>query len=209
MSIQIRNFLQTQGLKLDIDAIRLAQITTQTVIEHGQACIENCVLYPNSQYIRHTPENELHLKHIFMALDSMFTQYPCQSAAVYALLPQNTLLLRLVAQGKLIENNIPVDDKHALKFLAARSALTGWLNIANNIKQWVKNNELAPDNQRSNAQMSIPITNDAGHIYGVVHLEHIHNQAFTEEIQAAWIGFTLAILPILQQFFPSQNHTSD
>lgn len=209
MSIQIRNFLQTQGLTLDVDAVRIAQIATQTVIEHGQACIESCVLYPQDQYIPRTPENELHLKYIFMALDSMFTQYPCQSAAVYALLPENTLLLRLAAQGALIENHIPVDDKHALQFLAARSAHTGWLNIVNNIKQWIQNNELAPNNQRSTTQMSIPITDDTGHVFGVVHLEHIHNQLFTEEIQAAWIGFSLAILPILQQLFPIQTHTSN
>ena len=76
----IQDFLQTQGLKLSSDDLRIAYLTAKTVMDMGNASIDRSVLWREeddwklADYIEETPENEVLLKQVFMALDSVFSR---------------------------------------------------------------------------------------------------------------------------------------
>ena len=76
----IQDFLQTQGLKLSSDDLRIAYLTTKTVMDMGNASIDRSVLWREedgwklADHIEETPENEVLLKQVFMALDSVFSR---------------------------------------------------------------------------------------------------------------------------------------
>ena len=136
MTEHIRDYLQTQNLKLDADAVRVAELAAQAVMAQGQALIEHDVLsyeQPEARLAEHIEENDQHsglLKQLFMALDSAYARHPVQSAVLYGLLPDDSALVRLVQQGQPIEQRLATDDTTAAQYLAAHSSRTGWLNLA-------------------------------------------------------------------------------
>ena len=73
----IQDFLQTQGLKLSSDDLRVAYLTAKTVMDMGNASIDRSVLWREedgwklADHIEETPKNEVLLKQVFMALDSV------------------------------------------------------------------------------------------------------------------------------------------
>lgn len=46
-ALLIKDFLQTQGLKLPADEIHVAYLTTQAVIKMGNASVERSILWPS------------------------------------------------------------------------------------------------------------------------------------------------------------------
>ena len=139
MTEHIRDYLQTQNLKLDADAVRVAELAAQAVMAQGQALIEHDVLWyeqPEARLAEHIEENDQHsglLKQLFMALDSAYARHPVQSAVLYGLLPDDSALVRLVQQGQPIEQRLATDDGTAAQYLAAHSSRTGWLNLADDV----------------------------------------------------------------------------
>ena len=69
-ALLIKDFLQTQGLKLPADEIHVAYLTAQAVIKMGNASVERSILWPSengwqlADYV--DAEHELLLKQIFM-----------------------------------------------------------------------------------------------------------------------------------------------
>ena len=117
----IQDFLQTQGLKLSSNDLRVAYLTAKTVMDIGNASIDRSVLWREedgwklADHIEETPKNEVLLKQVFMALDSVFSRATAvKSAAVYIHLPgePHARLVRIAAQGEPLENLLAVHEEN-------------------------------------------------------------------------------------------------
>lgn len=211
-SLMIKDYLRTQGLTLAPDAVEMAYLTAQAVINVGAAEIERTLLWYRAadgvalaDSVADNAENHAVLRQIYLALDSLLTRLPSQSAAVYLNLPiqaqpHGGKLLRLVAQGRPMEAVLAVGGDAALFHLASRSAQTGWLNLVDDAAHWLAQGELKGDRHaRCQSQMALPLYGGNGRVLGVVYVEDAQTVAFDAERQAHWIGLTLALLPLLQQ----------
>ncbi|MFQ6576636.1 hypothetical protein ACLOF5_25675, partial [Pseudomonas sp. UM16] len=148
----------------------------------GMASIDRSVLWRNDEgwkladYLPCDDVRENALKRLFMALDSVFSRSTgVRSAAVYALMPSENAALRLVClsqQGEGLENIWEQDGNITDVSLACRSAQSGWMNVASDVRRWLNLGELSGErNHASAAQISIPVCTESGGVLGVVHVE--------------------------------------
>lgn len=207
----IKDFLLTQGLKLPLDEVRAAYLTAQTVMDMGTASIERSVLWLEHEdwrladYLEQNSGNEEGLKRLFMALDSVFSRCKgVRAAAVYALMPSENAAFRLVClsrQGEVLENLWDLDEAAGKVSLACRSAQSGWMNIASDVRRWLDLGELSGErNHASAAQISIPVCTESGSVLGVVHVEFECAECADEAAQAEWVALALALSEPLKQF---------
>lgn len=210
----IQDYLQTQGLHLNIDDISIAQLAAQTVMQQGQAVIEHNILWPQSetftlhQFLEKTESHTQLLKQIFMALDSIASRQSIQSAVIYGITEQRQLI-RLAQYGLPIETTLSLNDDTAQQYLAARTAQNGWLNLMHETETWLKNGDISGSfNHRSAMQASFPICDHTGHTYGVIHIEHAHANGIDTEAQTQWVGLALALIAPLQTLLPHHQPES-
>lgn len=206
----IKDFLLTQGLKLPLDEVRAAYLTAQTVMGMGTASIDRSVLWLEHEdwrladYLEQNSGNEESLKRLFMALDSVFSRCKgVRAAAVYALMPSENAAFRLVClsrQGEVLENLWDLDEAAGKVSLACRSAQSGWMNIASDVRRWLDLGELSGErNHASAAQISIPVCTESGSVLGVVHVEFECAECADEAAQAEWVALALALSEPLKQ----------
>lgn len=200
----IKDFLLTQGLKLPLDEVRAAYLTAQTVMDMGTASIERSVLWLEHEdwrladYLEQNSGNEEGLKRLFMALDSVFSRCKgVRAAAVYALMPSENAAFRLVClsrQGEVLENLWDLDEAAGKVSLACRSAQSGWMNIASDVRRWLDLGELSGErNHASAAQISIPVCTESGGVLGVVHVEFECAECAGTAAQGEWVALALAL----------------
>lgn len=214
----IKDYLQTQGLRLAVDEVKAALLALQLVIRMGEAAIEREVLWRGetpfaiSEFVEQTPENERVLKQVFMALDSVFSRTAVQSAAVYALMPSENqrYLVRLAQQGRELEGGWLVNDETAKQSLAVRSAQTGWLNLAQDIARWQELGEiLGEQHARCAGQLALPICRENGAVLGVIYVEWADKNAISDVMQIQWVALALALLEPLAAWFPEEQHENE
>lgn len=209
---RIKDYLQTQGLKLPLMELQTALAGIQAVMHHGRAEIDHTLLWHDNSENRLSPavpyntETEMCLRQIFMALDSTFSQCPTtaqpQSAVVYLLLPETPpVLLRLTQQGKIVESRLTVDESCLNQHLAQRSAHTGWLNIVNEVPTWLDSGDLqGTHHQRAASQIALPVCADSGAVLGVIYLESGSKNGFADaENQVPWVALAVALAKPLQE----------
>ncbi|HEZ0706112.1 TPA: hypothetical protein WI656_000128 [Neisseria meningitidis] len=200
----IKDFLLTQGLKLPLDEVRAEYLTAQTVMDMGTASIERSVLWLEHEdwrladYLEQNSGNEEGLKRLFMALDSVFSRCKgVRAAAVYALMPSENAAFRLVClsrQGEVLENLWDLDEAAGKVSLACRSAQSGWMNIASDVRRWLDLGELSGErNHASAAQISIPVCTESGGVLGVVHVEFECAECAGTAAQVEWVALALAL----------------
>ncbi|HHR0576665.1 TPA: hypothetical protein ACS1ED_000061 [Neisseria meningitidis] len=200
----IKDFLLTQGLKLPLDEVRAAYLTAQTVMDMGTASIDRSVLWRSDEgwkladYLSCDNVREDALKRLFMALDSVFSRSTgVRAAAVYALMPSENAAFRLVClsrQGEVLENLWDLDEAAGKVSLACRSAQSGWMNIASDVRRWLDLGELSGErNHASAAQISIPVCTESGGVLGVVHVEFECAECAGTAAQVEWVALALAL----------------
>ncbi|HGG7932992.1 TPA: hypothetical protein ACJJHB_001344 [Neisseria meningitidis] len=200
----IKDFLLTQGLKLPLDEVRTAYLTAQTVMDMGTTSIERSVLWRSDEgwkladYLSCDNVREDALKRLFMALDSVFSRCKgVRAAAVYALMPSENAAFRLVClsrQGEVLENLWDLDEAAGKVSLACRSAQSGWMNIASDVRRWLDLGELSGErNHASAAQISIPVCTESGGVLGVVHVEFECAECAGTAAQVEWVALALAL----------------
>ncbi|HGP7162184.1 TPA: hypothetical protein ACLRJJ_001505 [Neisseria meningitidis] len=200
----IKDFLLTQGLKLPLDEVRAAYLTAQTVMDMGTASIDRSVLWRSDEgwkladYLSCDNVREDVLKRLFMALDSVFSRCKgVRAAAVYALMPSENAAFRLVClsrQGEVLENLWDLDEAAGKVSLACRSAQSGWMNVASDVRRWLDLGELSGErNHASAAQISIPICTESGGVLGVVHVEFECAECAGTAAQVEWVALALAL----------------
>ncbi len=201
MSHQIKDYLQTQAIKLNPDSVAMARAATQAVLANGQAHIDDALLQHDR--LPETCNQEIStLKQLFMALDSLYSRQNVQTTVIYAL-PEQGDLVRVAQMGVPIENALAIDDDNAWHYLAVRTAQSGWANIAEDVAKWLQIGELRGEhNGRAACQTSLPICGENGVVYGVLHLEH--GFRLPENVLADWVGLALGVLPTLAAWFPRE-----
>ncbi|HGG7813100.1 TPA: hypothetical protein ACJJCQ_001399 [Neisseria meningitidis] len=206
----IKDFLLTQGLKLPLDEVRTAYLTAQTVMDMGTTSIERSVLWLEHEdwrladYLEQNSGNEEGLKRLFMALDSVFSRCKgVRAAAVYALMPSENAAFRLVClsrQGEVLENLWDLDEAAGKVSLACRSAQSGWMNVASDVRRWLDLGELSGErNHASAAQISIPVCTESGGVLDVVHVEFECAECAGTAAQVEWVALALALSEPLKQ----------
>ncbi len=201
----ILDYLNTQGLKLDEQEVRILLLAVQTVIDRGRAEIERPVLWYDQNGVRLedylTANDDQHacLKRIFIALDSVCERTRPQSAAVYLKPADSGDLIRISQQGLALEPVLPLDETAAIRHLASRSAQTGWLNQADDVAYWLSLNELQGEhNLRSASQISLPVYLENGRVLGVVHAEYAQAHAINDAVLAEWVALALALVETMR-----------
>lgn len=202
-TLLIQDFLQTQGLKLPLDEVRVAYAAAQAVINMGHASIDQAFLWPEkdgfclAEHIEKTPENETVLKQIFMALDSVFSRCThIQSAAVYAQMPSENFsseLIALTLQGQGLERRLPLNENNSQIYLACRTAQSGWMNVVNDVPYWLELGELNGERNTSMSQISIPICTRTGAVLGVIQIEYFDKNQADDSDLSAWVALSLAL----------------
>lgn len=205
----IRDYLQTQGLKLPQDEVRVACMAVQTVMNIGKASIERAILWPQGEgwaladAFEVNEANERLLRQIFMALDSVYSRQPdVKSAAVYVKQPLNNgaRLLRVTAQGEPLEAVWLLNDETAAVSLAARTALSGWLNVADDTARWLALGELSgARNELCGSQISAPVCMENGAVLGVVQVEYPEAGQTGEAAQTDWTALAVALAEPMQK----------
>ncbi|MCG7656421.1 hypothetical protein [Wielerella bovis] len=200
---QIKDYLQTQALKLNHDEIAVARAATQTVLAQGRAHIDNAIVQHDG-LPEHISNQIDTLKQLFMALDSIYSrQKEIQTATIYAQ-PENGNLIRVAQIGVPIETELSTHEDSAWQYLAARTAHSGWANIADNVEKWLQIGELRGEhNRRTVSQTSLPICGEDGIVYGVLHIES--KVALSENALADWVGLALGVLPVLREWCPRER----
>lgn len=208
----IQDYLQTQGLRLSIEEVRVAQIAAQTVMNVGHAEIDNDILWctrSDTPLLSHLDINQHKnaLKGIFLALDACYErQKNIQSlhqAVVY--LFKNNQLIRMASQGEGVVSRIELGENAPHKHLAARTAQSAWLHIVSNTSMWQNEIDMPPNM----SQMSLPICNETGGVLGVLYVESTKIEAFIDpEAQSAWVGLAFALIEPLHNL-SSQDHTTE
>lgn len=191
----IRDYLQTQGLKLAADGVRVAHLAAEAVVNFGQAEIDRSVLRGAEANARlpQNAETDALLRQVFMALDSVCSRTAARSAAVYVLLP-DAVLLRLAAQGRAVAELLAADDDAARRHLAARSAQSGWLNLAGDVPRWLECGDLlGAEHADSGSQAALPVCAASGRVLGVVYVESAQKNAFDEDALTQWVALALAL----------------
>lgn len=200
----IEDFLQTQGLKLPVDDIRVAYAAIQAVINLGGASIDRHLLWPEqegfklTEHIAQTAENEAVLKQVFMALDSVYSrQGHIGSAAVYAKIPSENPVPKLVLltrQGLGLEPHLQISDENNRTYLAVRTAQSGWMNVADDISYWLASGEISGGrNTAGTAQVSVPICSGNGAVLGVLHIEFEEKNKADDAALCEWAALSLAL----------------
>lgn len=202
-ALLIKDFLQTQGLKLPQDNVLAAYLAAQTVINLGNASVERSILWPKNEqfdlteYFSQTAENEVVLKQIFMAADSVYSRSQgVKSATVYVQMPSENQaqLISLNQQGSPLECCLAVAEENSQTYLACRTAQSGWMNIADDTAYWLGLGELKGErNTHSGAQISIPVCTKNGSVLGVVHVEFAEKGQATDEALTDWAALALAL----------------
>lgn len=203
--ILIKDYLQTQGLQLPIDEVKVAKMAIDAVMNLGQVSIDEAVLWrkntvaPISEWMEQSPKNDVDLKKVFMALDTVFERTHATSASVYALCGDDERQLHVLAtQGEAVEEVLSLSDESALQFPASRAAQTGWLSLVDSVEKWLDLGDLVGEHhRRAGSQMTLPITLSDGRVAGVLHVEDKMAYAFTESEQIQWVALALALAPVL------------
>ena len=194
--VLVRDYLQTQGLKLAAGDVAVARLAAETVMNMGQAEIDRSVLWGNgneacaADYFTCDETTEQILKQVFMALDSTWEQ----SAAVYVLLPEQVGLLRLSQQGQPVEALLKLDEEAEAAYLPSRTANRGWLNLVEDTARWLEAGEISGEHHaRNGSQMLLPVCLENGRVLGVIQVEAAQKNGFDETAQALWVALALAL----------------
>ncbi|QEY23442.1 hypothetical protein [Neisseria animalis] len=216
----IKDYLQTQGLKLPQDEVQLACAGVRAVMDLGNASIDRSVLWYEHDGVRladhvgQNAEHEVLLKQIYMALDSVYSRSKnVRSAVVYALMPSANSALGLVClsrQGELIEHILTVDGDSSRSHLAGRTAQSGWLNLCNDTAYWLENGELEGErNQACGSQISAPVCTRSGAVLGVVHIEFEGGGQADEAAQIQWTALALELSEPLKKLLNIEDNQED
>jgi hypothetical protein len=218
---QVRDYLQTQGLKISAEEVRMAMLAVQSVLELAQAEIDMSVLWYeecgfslarkfglNTVVLHQLQPTDLFtvnnnsaytLRQMYLALDSIASRYHNDTFALYLYESDDEVgqLYRLLAQGCKLPARIECGQQQVQQYLFARTATTGWLNQVNNVQQWLADGSLIGE-QVGASQLAVPVTSEQGQILGVLYTTHQHDNAITEAELIDWIAMAIVITPLLR-----------
>lgn len=228
---QVRDYLQTQGLKLPEQEVRMAMLVAQSVLELAQAEIDMSVLWyeengfslarkfnlsPDSLYQIHPAdlftanENSVYtLRQLYLVFDSIASRHHNDVFALYLYEGNNEAgeLCRLLARGYHFPAVLNCDQQQVNQYLFARTASTGWLNQINNVQMWINDSSLTGQ-QSGASQLAVPVTGEEGQVLGVLFAAHQQQDAITDTELIDWIALAMVITPLMHNLYnAATTHT--
>lgn len=226
---QVRDYLQTQGLKLPVQEIQMAMLATQSVLELAQAEIDLSVLWYeengfslaekfnlNTNALRQTHPADLFtskdniaytLRQLYLALDSVASRHHNDTFALYLYEGNDEAgeLFRLLARGCQLPAILKCDQQQINQYLFARTAITGWLNQVNDVQSWLNDGSLS-GKQNAASQLAVPVSSDQGQILGVLYAAHQQPDAITDTELIEWIALAMVATPLLYNLHDAATH---
>lgn len=226
---QVRDYLQTQGLKLPVQEIQMAMLVTQSVLELAQAEIDLSVLWYeengfslaekfnlNTNALRQTHPVDLFtskdniaytLRQLYLALDSVASRHHNDTFALYLYEGNDEAgeLFRLLARGCQLPAILKCDQQKINQYLFARTAITGWLNQVNDVQSWLNDGSLS-GKQNAASQLAVPVSGDQGQILGVLYAAHQLPDAITDTELIEWIALAMVATPLLYNLHDAATH---
>lgn len=197
----VRDYLQTQGLKLPASDVQVACIAAETVMAQAQAAIDSAVLWYGGRdglaaHLPRTPEHETLLRQIFLALDAAADRHPPAFACIY--LKQRTQLLKLCGCGLPAADILPLTDE-ADPQPVQRTAQNGWLCLIDDTAHWQANGELPPQTAAppSGSLLAAPVCGSSGNVSGVLLVGYPDAQDWPADTLCPWLGLAVALHPVL------------
>jgi predicted deacylase len=114
-------------------------------------------------------------------------------------------LMRIAHIGQATSNYLPMQENKAIAAdaLFSRAAETGWVNVIDNLAQWIEWGDAPAALQDYGlAHLAIPICDVHGAVLGLVTVSQSDTSQVSEEAQAWWVALAIALSHILPSYLP-------
>ena len=213
----IEDYLNTQGMRLSIEAVQIAYLTLGTVYQMAKPDnLPENLWQSDDQHafeavkvLPQTPENDALLRSVYAVLDSVFERFPAK-VAWYVLQPQSEVL----QMHRYWHNACPLpaslQEGGSQDDLLHRVAQTGWAQVIDDAKRWVDLGQMTQAQSHVGlSQMWWPLTAPSGAVLGVLSVSSPEASAFDEQAQAWWLAAALTVADALYSVLPSENGKED
>lgn len=211
----VKDYLNTQGLRLPIESVQMAYLTLSAVYNVAQVESLPDNLWAASEYgfdatkwLPETPENNAFLRSVFAVLDSCLERFPAH-VAVYAQAdarrePVDMLRLeRIWHQAPRLPTHLNADEHGDT--LAHRCAQTGWAYVVEDAQIWFAKQELNEAERRlGSSQLVLPLCSMSGRVLGVLYVTSPEAHAWSEDAQVWWVAAALVLADALYTHFPTE-----
>lgn len=208
----IKDYLNTQGVKLPLEMVQVAYLTLGTVYNVAEVKDLPQNLWQDTSHdfdaVSVLEQSGIHndfLRSVYAVLDSTFQRYPAK-VALYAVQPQaeGLVLNRFWHNGMDMPPSLNAAEHE--QWLLHRVAQTGWGQLIENAKRWVDIDEMsAAESHLGLSQMLWPLTTPNGAVLGVLYVTSPEATAFDEDAQAWWLGAALTIADALYNVFAPEG----
>ena len=211
----IQDYLNTQGLKLPLEAVQIAYATLGAVFNLAEVKDLPSNLWLDTAhnvdaitFLPESDDNQAFLHAVYAVLDTTLHRFPAK-VALYMAAEQAEAAAEAqpVCLQRIWHNQFTLpavlNQEHA-HLLAHRAAQTGWAYVIEDAQHWLRINELSEDECRLGfSQMLLPLCAPTGSVLGVLYVSSPEAHAFAEEAQAWWVAACLTLADALFHHFPA------
>ena len=211
----IQDYLNTQGLKLPLEAVQIAYATLGAVFNLAEVKDLPSNLWLDTAhnvdaitFLPESDDNQAFLHAVYAVLDTTLHRFPAK-VALYMAAEQTEAVAEAqpVDLQRIWHNQFTLpavlNQEHA-HLLAHRAAQTGWAYVIEDAQHWLRMGELSEDECRLGfSQMLLPLCAPTGAVLGVLYVSSPEAHAFAEEAQAWWVAACLTLADALFHHFPA------
>ena len=204
----IKDYLNTQGIKLPLEMVQVAYLTLGTVYNVAQVKSLPQNLWQDTKHdfdaVHVLEQSGVHnqfLRSVYAVLDTTFERYPAK-VSLFAVQPdvEGLHLNRFWHNGMNTPKQVHAGEHE--NTLLHRVAQTGWAQIIDDAQRWVNVGDMtAEESHLGLSQMLWPLTAPSGAVLGVLYVASPEAAAFDEDAQAWWLGAALTVADALYNVF--------
>ena len=211
----IQDYLNTQGLKLPLEAVQIAYATLGAVFNLAEVKDLPSNLWLDTAhnvdaitFLPESDDNQAFLHAVYAVLDTTLHRFPAKVAlymaaeqAEAAAEAQPVCLQRIWHNQFTLPAVLNQEHTH---LLAHRAAQTGWAYVIEDAQHWLRMGELSEDECRLGfSQLLLPLCAPTGAVLGVLYVSSLEAHAFAEEAQVWWVAACLTLADALFHHFPA------
>ena len=211
----IQDYLNTQGLKLPLEAVQIAYATLGAVFNLAEVKDLPSNLWLDTAhnvdaitFLPESDDNQAFLHAVYAVLDTTLHRFPAK-VALYMAVEQTEAVAEAqpVDLQRIWHNQFTLpavlNQEHA-HLLAHRAAQTGWAYVIEDAQHWLRMGELSEGECRLGfSQLLLPLCAPTGAVLGVLYVSSPEAHAFAEEAQAWWVAACLTLADALFHHFPA------
>ena len=211
----IQDYLNTQGLKLPLEAVQIAYATLGAVFNLAEVKDLPSNLWLDTAhnvdaitFLPESDDNQAFLHAVYAVLDTTLHRFPAK-VALYMAAEQTEAAAEAqpVSLQRIWHNQFTLPQilsQEHVHLLAHRAAQTGWAYVIEDAQHWLRMGELSEDECRLGfSQLLLPLCAPTGAVLGVLYVSSPEAHAFAEEAQAWWVAACLTLADALFHHFPA------